>query len=162
MTDIENARCDTGASKPGGFEADNTPEVFNSQQAGRSARETDDDFHGVVARLSATRRVIQCRDGIQWILQNRVAQEHATTRWAGVAYCRTRSALIQLCRTSSARIDPIAWAALAALPEHFNNHPINPAPRPAAGPEFVRLVATSTAGLFRHDDATQKRKDTKC
>ena len=160
MADIENARCDTGASKPGGFEADNTPEVCNSQQAGRSARETDDDYHGVVARLSATRRVIQCRDDLQWIIQNRVSQGHATARWTGLSYCRTREALLRLCRTSSARIDPIAWAALTALPEHFNNDPIKPAPRPAAGPKFVRLMAANTAGIFRQHDA--KKKGTKC
>ena len=136
MSQKANARCDTGASKPGGFEADNTPEVCNSQQAGRSARETDDDFHGVVARLSATRRVIQCRDDLHWIIQNRVSQGHATARWTGLSYCRTREALLRLCRTSSALVDPSALAALESLPEHYRNHPIKPAPVPAAGPEI--------------------------
>jgi hypothetical protein len=130
------------------------------QQAGGTARETDGDYRGVIAILSATRRVVTCRDGIQWILQNRVAQGHATTRWAGVAYCRTRSALIRLCRTSSAHIDATAWAALAALSEHSNNRPTKPAPIPAAGPKFVRLMAANTAGIFRQHDA--KKKGTKC
>ena len=47
MTDIENARCDTGALTAWRrVEANNTPRYCETQQAGRSARETDGDENG--------------------------------------------------------------------------------------------------------------------
>ncbi len=81
--------------------------------------ESADDYSGIVARLSASHRVIICKDQIQWILQRRDGERHGRTRWAGVGYFLTREALLRASRASCARIDPAALAALAALPEHI-------------------------------------------
>ncbi len=78
-----------------------------------------DDYSGIVARLSASHRVITCKDQIQWIVQRRDGERHGRARWAGVGYFLTRAALLRASRTLCARIDPAALAALAALPEHF-------------------------------------------
>jgi hypothetical protein len=161
MTQKADARSGPGASKPGGFEADNTPEICHLQQAGRTARETADDYPGIVARLCDTRRVIQCRDAVQWILQGRDGWSGGTARWTGLSYCRTREAILRLCRTSSARIDPIAWAALTALPAHFNNDPIKPAPIPATGQKFVRMMWPETAGYPAHATRNAQRANTR-
>ncbi len=81
--------------------------------------ESADEYSGIVARLSASYRVITCKDQIQWILQRRDGERHGRARWAGVGYFRTREALLRMSRALCARIDPAALAALAALPEHF-------------------------------------------
>ena len=54
-----------------------------------SHRERDEAYPSV-ARLSDTARVVECKDGIQWILQRRSGDQ-----WKGLAYCRTRAALIR-------------------------------------------------------------------
>jgi len=81
--------------------------------------ESADEYSGIVARLSASHRVIICKDRTQWILQRRDGERHGRARWAGVGYCMTREALLRASRASCARIDPAALAALAALPEHI-------------------------------------------
>ncbi len=67
--------------------------------------ESADEYSGIVARLSASHRVITCKDQIQWILQHRDGERHGRARWTGVGYCLTREALLRLCRASS---EPVA------------------------------------------------------
>ncbi len=81
--------------------------------------ESADEYSGIVARLSASHRVITCKDQIQWILQRRDGERHGRARWAGVGYFLTREALLRVSRALRVRINPAALAALAALPEHF-------------------------------------------
>jgi hypothetical protein len=73
----------------------------------RQRREEADDYPHRVVRLSANRRVIECRDRIQWIVQTR-----SGGRWRGVSFCRTRAALIRC----AGQVDAAAGALLAALP----------------------------------------------
>ena len=98
-----------------------TARRFHTQSAaaGKASREAADDYAGEVARLSARWRVIVCRDGIQWVLQQRDAGSHHTARWRGWAYCLTRAALIRLCGSLQDAPDPTAMALLASLPAHF-------------------------------------------
>jgi len=166
MAKKSDARGGPGALKAERlYKAHNTPRNCETQQ---SARETDDSYRGAIARLSATRRVVRCRDDLQWILQARDGASAGAARWRGSAYCRTREALLRLCGASSAPVDPTAWHILEALPEHFTSNPTKPAPathlpaswavltpptkpapRPAAGLQFVRQVAANTAGIIR-------------
>ena len=80
--------------------------------------ETADDYSGVVVKICDGWRVIICKTGIQWVLQRR---ENGTAErpWRALGYCRTRKALMRLCGASCGRIDPVALAILAALPENF-------------------------------------------
>ena len=68
-----------------------------------------DDAYPAIARLSTTVRVIECKNGIQWILQRRYGDQ-----WRGIAYCRTRDALIR----EAKKLAPAD--ALLALPEHHD------------------------------------------
>jgi hypothetical protein len=70
-----------------------------------------DSAYPAVARLSDSLRVIDCKDGIQWILQRRRGD-----RWCGVAYCRRRDALIR----ESVKLLGHVPDALLALPEHHD------------------------------------------
>jgi hypothetical protein len=83
------------------------------------ARETADDYP-VTAILNASWRVVQCRDGMQWILQHRGSPEKARADdWRSRSYCRTKEALIRCAREYAGEIEPEACTALAALPERI-------------------------------------------
>ena len=78
------------------------------------------DNYQVVARLNVRWRVIECRDGIQWILQygNR-AETVARDGWRGRSYCRTKEALLRVCDYHAGVIDRDAAEILAGLPDRF-------------------------------------------
>jgi hypothetical protein len=100
----------------------NEPEVEQSAQqepsqarihvpeALTSHRERDEDYPAVVS-LSDTVRVIDCKDGIQWILQRRYGDQ-----WRGVAFCRRRDPLIREAKKLVAHVSE----ALLSLPEHHD------------------------------------------
>jgi hypothetical protein len=70
--------------------------------------------------LNPRRRVIVCRDEVQWILQYRNrAETVARADWRGRAYCTTREALIACCDRYCGEVDPNVIRALQALPEKF-------------------------------------------
>lgn len=85
-----------------------------------SRRESDDDYARIVCRLNDRWRVIECRDGIQWILQRQDATKslHAAP-WRSRSYCRNRTALKAVCVTHAGAIDAEAWAALDELPDRL-------------------------------------------
>jgi len=79
--------------------------------------ETADDYPHIVVVLNDGWRVIECRAGVQWILQHRNrAKTVARDGWRGRSYCRTRDALIRCTRHAGA-IEPVVLAVLASLPD---------------------------------------------
>jgi len=56
--------------------------------SGRRSREESDSYP-VIARIGNRVRVIECRDGIQWIVQRLIGD-----RWRGVSFHRNRDVLI--------------------------------------------------------------------
>lgn len=81
-------------------------------------KETASTYRAVVAVLNDRWRVIECRDGIQWILQRRGSPETSRADdWRGRSYCRTKEALLRLCGLHAGAIDPAALAVLSALPK---------------------------------------------
>jgi hypothetical protein len=60
----------------------------------------------VVVVLNAKTRVIECADGIQWIVQRRTGS--LKYPWAGRSFCRTKEALLRIAGRHP---------ALEALPE---------------------------------------------
>jgi hypothetical protein len=88
-----------------------------------SFAESDDSYPATVAVLNRGWRVIECRDGIQWILQRRNRAENvARHAWRGRSYCRTREALIRCCDEHAGQIDPAARLTLVALPERIESN----------------------------------------
>jgi hypothetical protein len=88
--------------------------------AAPSRSESADDYHRVVARLNDRWRVIECRHGLQWVLQHRGSPEMPRTDdWRGRSYCRTSEALRRCSREHAGAIDPAASAILTALPERI-------------------------------------------
>ena len=83
----------------------------------RSHHETAANYHGVVAVLNVTWRVVTRRDALQWILQRRDAMRAGRVRWTGARYFHTRDALIDAIRALCGLVDPAALSAVAALPD---------------------------------------------
>jgi len=84
----------------------------------------ESDLHYPNIRLNARWRVIVCRDGVQWILQHLHGPETGLKAcWDGRSYCRTKEALLRCSRLHCGAIDPVAEAALAALPETIETFP---------------------------------------
>ena len=81
-----------------------------------SCRERDDDYGDVIVHLAPRSRIIVCKDGIQWILQQRSVAPPNTGTWSGKSYSTTRSGLIAACSDRELLSDPSARQALDALP----------------------------------------------
>ena len=81
-----------------------------------SHRERDDSYAKVIAQLAPRWRVITCKDGIQWILQQRSVAPPNTGTWAGKSYSTTRDALIAACSDRGLLSATSASQVLEALP----------------------------------------------
>jgi len=80
------------------------------------------EYPRTVTILNRGWRVIECRHGIQWILQRRNrAETRRETRLARPEHCRTKEALICCCDEHAGQIDPAARMTLAALPERISS-----------------------------------------
>ena len=78
--------------------------------AGPVVAESADSYGRVVAQLNARWRIIECRHGLQWILQHRGSPERPRTDdWRGRSYARTSEAL----RSCTRECGSVASAAVA-------------------------------------------------
>jgi hypothetical protein len=75
-----------------------------------SHRESDNHYRAIVAHLNADWRVIECKDGMQWILQHRYGDQ-----WKGKSFCRSRDALIRIILEKGEAIGPVSPAAIVAV-----------------------------------------------
>src|SRR6478672_192772 len=92
------------------------PNLQGPRRAGIA--ESDDAYPGIL--LNGHWRVIECRDGVQWILQYRNRAETVSkSDWRGRSYCRTQEALIGCCDRFCGVIDPAGRAVLEALPQYI-------------------------------------------
>jgi hypothetical protein len=81
----------------------------------REHGESGDRYDRVVVQLNEKWRVVECRAGIQWILQRRKSAT-AGSGWDGRSFCRSGEAIKRLARLHAQPIDPDALAVLDALP----------------------------------------------
>lgn len=90
-----------------------------------STKETDDDYRDVVTLLNPEWRVIVCRDGIQWIVQQRdkATKTLVTPRWRGRKYHRSRDTLLAALARLKIEVMPEAMAMLIALPDWIHQFP---------------------------------------
>ena len=95
------------------------PPTFLWQAGERNA----DDYPAVVATLNTGWRIIECRDGLQWILQRRAGKRHGQPRWEGRCYCRTRDGLGARVRELAGGLDATALAILEGLPDWIGGRP---------------------------------------
>jgi len=87
-----------------------------------STAESDGSYARVVAVLNGDCRVIECRHGLQWVLQHRNRAETVARHvWRGRSYCRTKEALLRCCDEHAGQIDLAARMTLEALRERINS-----------------------------------------
>jgi hypothetical protein len=79
--------------------------------------ECNDLYPAVVVYLSDKLRVIECRNGLQWILQRR--RSRCPNNWRGIKYCRTKEVLMRCVGTG----DDATMEILRALPDLFPERP---------------------------------------
>jgi hypothetical protein len=94
--------------------------------------ESAEGYSHVVAVLNGKWRVIECRDGLQWILQSRDTLRAPNSVWRVRSYCRSKEALLRVSGAHAGAIDPNAAAILASLPETIATHQDRSRPPPAA------------------------------
>jgi len=81
-----------------------------------SSRERDDNYSDVVIHLSTRWRIIVCKDGIQWILQQRSVAPPNTGTWSGKSYSTTLRGLVAACSDRELLLGPSEVQKLDALP----------------------------------------------
>jgi hypothetical protein len=69
-------------------------------------RESSENYPAVVSMLDSKTRVIECADGIQWVIQRRRGRI-----WQGIYFCRTKAGLLLYAH-------PVT-PELLALPDYF-------------------------------------------
>ncbi len=65
---------------------------------GKTNHESADNYSCVIYRHKGW-RIIECRDGIQWIIQKRANCGVRGAEWKSKSYCTTREALNRVWRT---------------------------------------------------------------
>ena len=85
-----------------------------------SHRESEDNYHDVVAQLAPRWRVIVCKDYLQWIIQKRTAEPLHRGVWRSQSYVTCQNSLTRLCASLELLSDDNARDRLEALPEQFS------------------------------------------
>ena len=80
-------------------------------------RETSDFYNGVIAVLTSRWRVINCKNGIQWILQRREGLHGGA--WRGFQYFRSKEALLRTCGGLGLLSNTTKAFLQETLPENF-------------------------------------------
>lgn len=109
-----------------------------------SRAEGDENYAGVVLVLTSRYRIVDCRGGIQWIIQRRVSADGATTaQWRGLSYHRSRDCLAAALVSSGcvARMVPWGGATMTLGAPPFVDHLI----------EEVRLTTADNGPAFHHE-----------
>ena len=83
--------------------------------APQTHRERDDGYKSVVAQLTTRWRVIVCKDGMQWIVQQKEASHGGP--WRGMSYHTNRDGLLRACGRVGALSNDVL-EALEALPDY--------------------------------------------
>jgi hypothetical protein len=119
----------------------------------REHGESGDTYDRVVVRLNEKWRVVECRAGIQWILQRRKSASNGVG-WSSRSFCRTSEALRGVVREHAGNIDPAAAAILAGLPAWIEEFVPERRGRPDSG---GGLNETAASGPQVHAGRTRLR-----
>ena len=80
--------------------------------------ESASNYPHIVCNIGRYRRVILCRDGLQWIIQASDGKNGGRRRWTGKSYVTSRDKLIELCRRLDGFSEQIHLPMLLELPEN--------------------------------------------
>ena len=86
----------------------------------KAGSESSGDYGRVVLTLSPQWRIIECRQGIQWIIQKCKGMRYGTTRWDSCHYLTSRDGLITVCHRLKLPLDPKTFCRINSLPEYLS------------------------------------------
>ena len=81
-------------------------------------KETSSNYPHIVCNIGRNRRVILCKDGLQWIIQSSDGENGGGRRWTGKSYVTSRDKLIELCRRLDGFSEQIHLPILTELSEN--------------------------------------------
>ena len=80
--------------------------------------ESASNYPHIVCNIGRNRRVILCKDGLQWIIQSSDGENGGGRRWTGKSYVTSRDKLIELCRRLDGFSEQIHLPILLELSEN--------------------------------------------
>ena len=80
--------------------------------------ESASNYPHIVCNIGRNRRVILCKDGLQWIIQSSDGENGGGRRWTGKSYVTSRDKLIELCRRLEGFSEQIHLPILLELSEN--------------------------------------------
>ena len=87
-----------------------------------SHRERDDNYSKVIIQLAPRWRIIECRNALQWIIQQRSSKLLNRGHWLGVSYHTSKNKLIEVSIGLNLLSDASIRDVLAGLPETISKH----------------------------------------
>ena len=84
-----------------------------------SHRESADNYSNVIVIFNPRWRLSLCRDGIQWILQQKEISHGMP--WRGVKYFRSKGALLRVCGSLNLLSDKYNRHIIEALPDNITD-----------------------------------------
>ena len=84
-----------------------------------SHRESNDNYSNVIVIFNSRWRLSLCRDGIQWILQQKEISHGMP--WRGVKYFRSKEALLRVCGSLNLLSHDYNRHIIEALPDNITD-----------------------------------------
>ena len=81
-------------------------------------KETSSNYPHIVCNIGRYRRVILCKDALQWIIQSSDGESGGVRRWTGKSYTTSRDKLIKLCRRLEGFSEQLHLPILLELPQN--------------------------------------------
>jgi len=81
-------------------------------------KETSSNYPHIVCNIGRYRRVILCKDALQWIIQSSDGESGGVRRWTGKSYITSRDKLIKLCRRLEGFSGQLHLPILLELPQN--------------------------------------------
>ena len=105
----------------------NTPQHLSiydgvAMSESHSHRERDDNYSKVIIQLAPRWRIIECRNALQWIIQQRSSKLLNRGHWLGVSYHTSKNKLIEVSTGLNLLSDASMKDVLADLPETISKH----------------------------------------
>jgi len=80
--------------------------------------ESTSNYPHIVCNIGRYRRVIICKDALQWIIQSSDGESGGVRRWTGKSYATSRDKLIKLCRRLDGFSEQVHLPILLELPQN--------------------------------------------
>ena len=94
-----------------------SPRSSHRTRLGKECSESSGDYRHIVLMISSKWRIIECRQGLQWIIQKCQGIRYGTTRWESKKYLLSREGLVKACQRLNLNLDSNSVVALKKLPK---------------------------------------------